>query len=219
MRVFLIHGLGRTPASMWLLGQRLGAAGHQPKLFGYWVTQNSLDEIASRLASEIRSTMAAEETLGDPYAVIGHSLGNIITRLASPLMPPGFSRFIMLAPPNHSPAIARVLKDNPLYRFGSGDTGQALAEPDFYENLPVPDVPSLIIAGTSGPTWSRFSPWEESNDIVVRVDEARLEGIPLLEVPAAHTFIMNRSDVTQTCLEFLEQGRLTPPAAKAATSD
>ena len=206
MRVFLIHGLGRTPASMWLLGQRLGAAGHPAKLFGYWVTQNSLEEIASRFASEIRSTMAAEEGLGAPYAVIGHSLGNIITRLALPLLPPGFSRFIMLAPPNHSPAIARFLKDNPVFRFAAGDTGQSLATDEFYENLPVPEVPSLIIAGTRGPTWSQFSPWEESNDIVVRVDEARLEGIPLLEVPAAHTFIMNRNDVTQTCLDFLETG-------------
>lgn len=219
MRVFLIHGLGRTPISMSLLARRLEAAGHETKLFGYWVTQHELDEIAARFASTIASTLADDAVAGTvasategtasgpvPYAVIGHSLGNIVTRQATPMLPAGFSRFIMLAPPNRPPAVARTLKDNPLFRLSSRGAGQKLARSDFYDDLPIPDVPSVVIAGNAGPIWSRFSPWKEANDIIVRVDETRLEGVPLIEIPAVHTFLMNRRDVTRACLDFLERG-------------
>ena len=44
-RVFLIHGMGRTPASMWVLDRRLRGAGYHPSLFGYFVTVTDLEEI------------------------------------------------------------------------------------------------------------------------------------------------------------------------------
>lgn len=216
MRVFLIHGMGRTPASMGWLALRLRLAGHSPSLFGYSVTFEKLAAIAERFLEHVQEGLGdgASTRDGDgksdgspePYAVIGHSLGGIITRLASPGLPDGFSRFVMLAPPNRSPAIARELQDHPLFVALTRDAGQKLCDEDFYDALPVPDVPSLIIAGTRGVDANWHPLGGRTNDAIVSVDEARLDGIPLVTVPGIHSFLMNRADVFEISKRFLADG-------------
>lgn len=221
MRVFLIHGMGRSRASMLVLASRLKRAGHLPSSFGYLVSMRGLDEIAHRFVAHLGRVLAADKSEGDeppPYAVIGHSLGNVITRYASPRLPPGFCRFIMLAPPNRSPVLARALKENPLFRALTGDAGQRLADPGFFERLPVPEVPTLVLAGDGGPR-ARWLPFQGApSDGVVGVDETRLDGALHETVPAIHTFIMNHPEVTRRVLAFLEHGdakerKAVPPVA------
>ena len=197
MRVYLLHGMGRTRASMAPLAWRLRAAGHRTRLFGYGVARESLEQIASRLVDDVNDVGA------DEIAIVGHSLGNIITRLALPRLPT-LTRFVMLAPPNQSPIFARTLRDNPLFRALTTDAGACLADPAFYAHLPVPTMPSLILAGTSGLRLSWWPAGRGASDGVVLVDEARLPGIPLEEVPCVHTFIMNDARVVQRVLEFLQ---------------
>lgn len=206
MRVFLIHGMGRTPASMAWLALRLRWAGHRTRLFGYSVTLETLDQIAERFLRQVRQTV--EEDARDaaeprPFAVVGHSLGNIITRMNLEALPDGLQRFVMLAPPNSPPALARELQDNPLFQAVTRDTGQTLCDEDFYETLPVPAMPTLILAGTSGPS----GPWHplgyRANDTVVAVDETRLGNIEVVEVPGVHSFLMNRGDVFERVQQFL----------------
>ncbi len=220
MRVFLIHGMGRTSASMLLLQRRLAASGYRPSRFDYMVALADLQTIANSFVSHVREVVeqdseetrrelaagefASESEAKASYAVVGHSLGNIITRLASPLLPVGFRRFIMLAPPNRPSVMARMLRDNPVFRLATRDAGQKIGDEEFYARLPVPQVPSLIIAGTQGPR-SPWLPFEgQPNDAVVRVEETHLEGVPTLEVPGIHTFLMNRSDVQQAIETFLD---------------
>ena len=207
MRVFLVHGMGRSPASMWLLAWRLRQAGHLPCLFGYAVSFQPFEEIVQQLQSHIRSRLERDGDDGAPYAVIGHSLGNLLTRLASPELPSGFSRFVQLAPPNQSPASARLLRDQRVFQALTGDTGSRLASQEFFDAVPVPDVPTLILAGDAGPRQS-FLPFRgEPNDGVLSVDETRLPGIAHLVLPAIHTFIMNRRDTTRAILAFLEDAQ------------
>lgn len=200
MRIFLIHGMGRTPASMGWLAVRLRLAGHQPSLFGYSVTLESLDSIAIRFEKHVHQTVDQDA----PYVVIGHSLGNIITRLALPKLPAGFERFVMLAPPNSSPAMARELQDHPLYQVITRDTGQKLCDDDFYEDLPVPEMPTLILAGTKGVDALWHPLGHQKNDAIVTVEETRLADIRVVEVPGMHSFLMNRSDVFSQIQDFLE---------------
>lgn len=221
MRVFLIHGMGRTSISLWYLKWKLKRLGHRSSLFGYLVTTTSLEDIANRFTDHVRRVVAADrEASGheEPYAVIGHSLGNIITRKASSRLPEGLSRFVMLAPPNQSPAMARALKDNPIFRAATRDAGQKLADPSFYQDLPVPEVPCLIIAGTKGPRvpWLPFE--GKPNDSVVGLEETRLAGIPVIEVPAIHTYIMNRGDVFEVLQNFLAQGHGGSPLPEAPST-
>ncbi len=213
MRVFVIHGMGRTPVSMWLLARRLKGVGYRPTLFGYAVTLADLEAIKDRLVKRVHKVLAADaegaeagnDSAPPRYAIIGHSLGNVVTRLASPELPAGFCRFAMLAPPNRPPVMVHTLKDNPLFRALTRDTGRRLADEEFFASLPVPQVPSLIIAGNRGPraSWLPFA--GRPNDSILRVEETRLEGVPLIEVPAVHTFLMNRKDVFAAICAFFSE--------------
>lgn len=219
MRVFLIHGMGRSRASMALLSARLHRAGHRVSSFGYAVLRDSLDVIADKwvdhIADDLRRTRRGAPmpvAAPEPYAIIGHSLGNIITRHATHRLPAGLSRFVMLAPPNSSPAMARWLQANPLFKALTRDGGQKLASPEFYQQLARPDVPTLIIAGDKGPRVS-WLPLDGDHDGLVGLDEAKLDDVPLHVVPALHTFIMNHPQVIRAVHHFIERGR--PPAELA----
>ncbi|MDP2345701.1 MAG: alpha/beta fold hydrolase [Deltaproteobacteria bacterium] len=207
MRVFLIHGMGRTSASMALLGRRLRLAGHATSSFGYLVSRQTIDDIADRWVEHIERNRKAGGDDGDDdgsFAVVGHSLGNVITRKALPHLP-SLARFVMLAPPNHPPAMARALERSPVFRALTQDAGQKLLDVDggFYASLPVPTMPTLIVAGDGGPRFAR-SPWKGgANDGVVSVDETRLEGIETVVVDAIHTLIMNQREVAGLTLRFL----------------
>jgi pimeloyl-ACP methyl ester carboxylesterase len=215
MRVFLIHGMGRTQVSMALLGRRLKAAGHEVLAFNYFVAKDALDVIRARFVEHVE-----EHRKGEPFAVIGHSLGNIITRLALPALTttdrPGLERFIMLAPPNQPPVLARALEKNRVFRALTRDAGTKLLDQAFYADLPLPEIPTLVVAGNKGPK-ARWLPFKgEPSDGVVRVEETRLPGIPHVEVPAIHTFIMNDAEVARIALRFLERGTLLEESGATA---
>jgi alpha-beta hydrolase superfamily lysophospholipase len=131
MRLLLIHGMGRTPLSLALLGRRLSKQGHIVRYFGYAAFLESFDQIVGRLVATIRATADQH-----PYALIGHSLGGILARAALPAlanMPP--RHLVMLAPPNQAPLLARRLRKHLLYRLTTRDCGAKLADRAFYETL------------------------------------------------------------------------------------
>lgn len=198
MQAFLVHGMGRSPRSLLLLAMRLERAGIRTSRFGYSVLAHNLDEIAGRFARHVH-----ERAAGGPYAIVGHSLGNVIARMASPRLPPGLARLAMLAPPNRSPRLARYFETHPLYRALTRDAGQRLADASFYDALPVPAVPTLVFAGTVGPR-ARWLPFEGApSDGVVAVDETHLPGAEHREVPVIHTLIMNDARVAAEITKFL----------------
>lgn len=208
MHVVLIHGMGRTPASMWLLGHRLRRAGYSTSSFGYLVTTETLDAIVERFRRHVRREVESHGAA--EYGIIGHSLGGLVTRLASLELPTGFKAFIMLAPPNRSPVIARRLRGNPLFRLLTRDVGRRLASRELFEDAPVPEVPTLVVAGTRGPrsNWLPFG--GDPNDGILRLEETRLKGAERYEINGVHTFLMNRGDVFETLHRFFLDHGLTP---------
>jgi hypothetical protein len=203
MQVILIHGQGRTPLSMIWLGRRLGQQGHQVHYFGYTPFTQSFDSIVSRFVQTVRA-----KTAGHPYAIVSHSLGGIITRAALPHLADHLpEHLVMLAPPNHPAALARRMRAFPPYRWFTRDCGQRLGDETFYQTLPRPTVPTTIIAGTRG--WpKRLSFFEgRPNDLVLAVDETRLEGCPQFLVQASHPLIMNSRQVAQLVLDILQNCR------------
>jgi len=204
MRLLLIHGMGRTPLSLALLGRRLSRQGHSVRYFRYAAFQESFDQIVDRLVATIRVTVEQQ-----PYALIGHSLGGILARAALPALASGPQRqLIMLAPPNQSPLLARRLRKRLLYRLMTRDCGSKLVDQTFYATLPHPTIHTTIIAGTAGPrgTWSPFGDWP--NDGVVAVEETRLgPNTEVILVPSVHTLIMNSPKVTRIICELLTDSR------------
>lgn len=188
---------------MWLLGRRLAAAGYRTRLFGYSVSLEPFADIVDRWVDHV--TVGVDEDGGVGWAVVGHSLGNLITRAAADRLPGGWRAMAMIAPPNRSPAAARALQDVPVFKLVTRDTGDRLRREGWASELPPPPVPTLVIAGDAGPRQDWLPLGQEPNDGLVTVEETRLEGARHVVVPALHTFLMNRRDVTEEILRFFAE--------------
>ena len=144
---------------------------------------------------------------------VTHSMGGILARVwLKDHKPEQMGRVVMLAPPNRPAEMARAFKDNPIYRWFTGESGQQLASEAFYETLPVPPVEFGIIAGDRG---QRLT-FREPNDGVVTVESTKLEGMKAWAlVHHAHTFIMNSRQVALLCMQFLRHGNFDLPPGLA----
>jgi alpha-beta hydrolase superfamily lysophospholipase len=200
--VLLVHGMGRTPISMFLLGRRLERAGYRVASFGYLSTTGTVADLGAALARRVHA-LAGEA----PHVhFVGHSLGNIIVRwmLANerPVRP---GRVVMLAPPNQGAAVADrwarwvgwAMPHIHELRTHPHTTARTLPLPD--------DVDVGIIAG--------------QHDGKVRVHETHLDGArDHAVVPSYHTFIMNRADVHQLICAFLRHGRFAGAGAESSAA-
>ena len=208
--VVLLHGMGRGRASLWVLETRLKTAGFRTVNFPYVTHSRSLDQLSADLIRFITENVKTSN-----YSIVAHSLGNIIVRNSFHReMPPGLNRIVMLAPPNRPADLARALKDNPVYRWFTGESGQQLASDEFYRTLPVPTVEFGVIAGDRGQSVTL----KEPNDGVITVESTKLDGMKSwVLVHQAHTFIMNSRQVAQLVIRFLEHGDFNVEPARKAT--
>ncbi len=198
--VVLLHGQGRTRASMMILSMRFRSADFKTTSFTYNQRRDSLNEISDQLIDFIEKKVKTTR-----YHLIGHSLGNVIIRNTfRKKYPSGLGKIVMLAPPNRPAYLAKRFKRNLLYRWLTGDSGQKLSEEDFYKDLPVPSVPFGILAGDKGQKLT----FSEPNDGLVAVESTKLEGMnDWLLLHHSHTFIMNCKDTFEHCLRFIQSGR------------
>ena len=213
MKVVLVHGLGRTRLSLWLLAHRLAKGGHTPEFFPYSALTETHDRIVCRLVGRLRCLAAQGAAVG----LVGHSFGGLLLREALAAVPELQVRhLVMLATPNRQPRLAvRVYARFPFRRLRSS-CGQCLANASWFRSLPRPSVPYTLVAGTGG--WrGRLGPFEgELNDGVLAASETPThdDDHPVL-VPALHTFIMNRRSVSRLILESLQAA----PTASASKMD
>ncbi len=208
--VVLLQGMGRGRASLWVLETRLKTAGFRTVNFPYVTHARSLDQLSDDLVKFIKDNVKTPT-----YCVIAHSLGNVIVRNCfHKEMPPGLKRIVMLAPPNRPADLARALKDNPVYRWFTGESGQQLASDEFYRNLPVPTAEFGVIAGDRGQSIT----FKDPNDGVITVESTKLDGMKAwVLVHQAHTFIMNSRQVAQLAIRFIEHGDFNVEPEHAAT--
>jgi pimeloyl-ACP methyl ester carboxylesterase len=192
MRVLLVHGMGRTPLSFAQLTRFLRRAGHRPERIAYVAALERYDRILARVRRRLESLAQS----GEPYAVIGHSLGGLTLRAAMADLKPAPAHFVMLATPNRPPLLARRLHRLWPYRLLCGECGQLLSREEFFARLPVPRVPYTIIAGDSGYRGSRGPFAGEPNDWLVAVEETKISPADRPTIlPVGHTFIMNNPQV------------------------
>ena len=184
--VVLLHGMGRTRGSMAVLGWRLEQAGYQVYNFPYSQRDQTLDGLSESLKAFI------DEQLETPtYHLIGHSLGNIIIRngFKAPY-PEGLKRIVMIAPPNRPAELARFFEDNSLYQWITGESGQKLADPSFYEDLPVPTVEFGVIAGDI----EREIGFDGPNDGVIKVENTKLSSKKMKALEKDYAATLGRRD-------------------------
>jgi pimeloyl-ACP methyl ester carboxylesterase len=200
--VVVVHGLGRTPASMLPLARTLERAGYRVLVWGYSSTCCSIAELGAQLDTELRSRRLADV---QRVHFVGHSLGTVIIRwvLVHGELPAPTGRVVMLAPPNQgsheADRFARwwgwFLKPLPELRTDAASTARRLAVP--------PGVEVGVIAG-------RY-------DGKVSLSETRLHSAAANTiVPATHSFLMHRYDVQRLTVDFLRHGCFAPRPAPAA---
>jgi hypothetical protein len=185
MHAVLIHGMGRTPVAMSLLAARLHAAGIRPQLFGYSVTFERLEHCVQRLEKFI-----ARQIKTDPYIMVGHSFGGVLTRVTLPRLEHKPAACFLLTSPTQACLTARRVTPYRIARVLGGEIGQLLADERFMNSLPPPGVHTRIYAGTGGPR-GLYSPFgDEPNDGVLMVHETVLPGVSVQTVPVIHPFIV-----------------------------
>lgn len=213
-KVILLHGLGRTDASMGLLADRLSAAGFETHNIRYPSLDLEFEEIVDYIGSEIDTCCADAERLH----FVTHSLGGILVRAYAAKHPPqNLGRVVMLAPPNHGSEYVDAMQDWTLFRQAAGPTGALLGTgADSLPNrLPLPGFEFGVIAGTSN-----YNPISEhvipgASDGTVSVESTQLEGMSdFTTVDETHTFIMRSPLVAELTIAFLRDGRFTQPNAE-----
>jgi triacylglycerol lipase len=205
--VVLLHGLGRSAASMSWLAQRLTAAGFQTVSLDYPSRALPIETLAANLADPI-----AQACNGTPAKLhlVSHSLGGILIRLClQQHRPINLGRVVMLSPPNQGSELADRLKAHPLYRYATGPAGQQLGTaPDSLPNHLKPvDFELGVITGNRSlnPLFSAWIPGEDDGKVSVAL--AKVTGMTdFLVVAHSHTWIMNSTEVAEQTVHFLEHG-------------
>jgi hypothetical protein len=195
--------MGRTPLSLTRLTRFLKRRGYRPERLGYVAAVEGFERIRTR----VRRRLELLALSGEPYAVIGHSLGGLVLRAALEGLEPAPVHLIMLATPNQAPRLAGRLHRLWLYRLACGECGQMLARQEFFAQLPPPRVPYTIIAGNGGPRGRRGPFGDEPNDWLVTVEETKISPADRPKIfEVGHTFMMNDSRVHAAIGDVLEGG-------------
>ncbi|WGF90561.1 esterase/lipase family protein [Marinivivus vitaminiproducens] len=217
--VVLLHGLGRTPASMKVLETTLRADGYAIENWSYASRKERLPALVDRIAARLEPLALS----GRPLHLVGHSLGGLLLRGAAARLPGGSTpgRLVMIGSPNRGVRL--------LARLGAGWLSAIFGQP--VRDL-VWDSPALLALGT--PAWQvgiiagtrQFPPVSAaavlnailyrgvSGDGTVEVESARWAGMAdFVMVHVGHTTMCQNRDVVAHVRHFLGQGRFdTSPA-------
>jgi pimeloyl-ACP methyl ester carboxylesterase len=205
--VVLVHGLGRTPASMLVLETRLEGAGYRVVNFGYPSRSEPLEALTDSLENAVRECCSETERR---LHFVTHSMGGVLVRgYLAQREDPFDGRVVMLSPPNQGSEIVDAYADSPLLRSLLGPSGVRLGTDStgIARELGPVDFSLGIITGdrSINPIGSWLIPGPD--DGKVAVSRARVEGAAdFIVVPATHTFIMNRRDVAEQVTHFLANG-------------
>ncbi|MEM7366106.1 MAG: alpha/beta fold hydrolase [Pseudomonadota bacterium] len=205
--VVLLHGLGRTGASMSSLARYLRDAGFETLIVSYPSRRDPLSSLASTVSTEIHERLPNL----DRFSFVTHSMGGIVLRtmVAHGLLQ--VQRAVMLAPPNGGSEVVNGLRRVPFVSRIMGPAFLQLsvgtdAESSWVSGLPSPDFELGVIAGRQ---WTPFfSPLLPGpGDGKVTVASTRIEGMSDHQVVrTGHTWMMGDRQVQACTLAFLRNG-------------
>ena len=198
--VVLLHGLGRSRASLDKLATEFSSQGYRVCSLTYPSTRASVDEHVEG----IREVLARLDEV-EQVSFVTHSLGGLVAReLACEENHWEVERMVMLAPPNRGSELGRRLDWNPAVRIL---LGPALADIERAPELGVPDAEIGVIAAARGHRFGWNPLVRGDDDGVVGVEETKLD-VPHTHhvVRGLHTFLMRDDDVIEKVARFLASG-------------
>jgi hypothetical protein len=206
--VVLLHGLGRTAKSMAYMEERLMAAGYTVYNYDYESRKNEIKYLVDDLQEFLEACCLRK---GTSLHFVTHSLGGILVRtLIEEKRPDNLGRVVMLSPPNKGSEVADYIKDYSLFKDILGPASMQLGtDLDSMPNRLGPaDFELGVITGnrTIDPISSLIIPGVD--DGKVAVEKTKLEGMTdFLVMPVSHAYIMQKPEVVDEVIYFLQQGR------------
>lgn len=206
--VILVHGIGRTKASMKKVEVFLQRQGYQALNFNYPSTRHSIHDLITRYLKPF-----VQESCTDakrPIHFVTHSMGGLLVRTyLSENQLPQLGRVVMLAPPNQGSEVTDWLKKHPIYQWILGPAGQQLGTDD--ASLPAQLGPVNfelgIIAGDQSIDLLNSLRLPGPDDGKVTVERTKVPGMKdFLLVHVTHTFMMRNANVLQQIEYFLQRG-------------
>ncbi len=206
--VVLLHGLGRTSKSMWIMERKLADHGFSVINLDYPSRKYSIERLSGYLGNMIHSLCTDKKK---KIHFVTHSFGGIILRCyLKENQVKNIGRVVMLSPPNQGSELVDNFEENIFFEIATGPSGKQLGtKSSSIPNTIGPVNFDLgIIAGnrSANPIYSRLIPG--ADDGKVSVNRSKVEGMAdFLVVSHSHTFIMNSPEVIKQVIHFLEEGR------------
>jgi len=210
--VVLLHGLGRTPASLWGAQAYLEIRGFSTLNLSYPSRRASVDDHAAKLASRVKSFA---EKVGDVH-FLTHSMGGLVAwALIARERPKNLGKVVMLAPPLGGSEIADFIATQPFLRKLFGPAIEDLT--CSAQRGPI-DFPLGVIAGdrTLNPLLSYFF-LRGPNDGKVTVARTRLPGLAdHLCLPVSHPLLPWDGEALRQAVAFFREGAFSRGGAGAS---
>lgn len=210
--VVLLHGLGRSPAVMWLLASRLEDAGFQTVRVGYASLQDTPGQILADVSRQINACCVRKTR---QVHFVGHSLGGLLVRAyLKKNRVPNLGRAVLLGTPNGGTAIVDKLRGSWWFDF-LGPTAKALGTDarSFPRTLDKPNYPVGVIAGKVDNDNEGLLPGED--DGLVAVASTKFDGLTdFVVVETGHSAMRYHKGVANYTIRFLRTGTFSGNASR-----
>ena len=207
--VVLLHGLGRTRRSLFVLERVLRRAGYFVVNRTYPSKNHEIDALADiAVGGGVAAARAHAPVTRIHFAT--HSMGGILLRAwFAERSIEGFGRAVMLAPPNRGTELVDQMSELGVAEWMLGPAGAALGtgQEDAPQRLPDLALPYGVIAGATSMNPATSAILNGEDDGKVSVASTMLPGaVDHLTLPVTHTLMMNEPMTIWQCARFLRRG-------------
>jgi pimeloyl-ACP methyl ester carboxylesterase len=207
--VILVHGIGRTKASMRKVEKFLQRRGYRVLNFDYPSTKHSIFDLTTKYLKPFVQASCPDSDRSIHF--VTHSMGGLLVRAyLHEHQLNQLGRVVMLAPPNQGSEITDWLKKHPVYQWILGPAGQQLGtdEAGLPAQLGPVNFELGVIAGDRSVNLLNSLRLPGADDGKVTVERAKVPGMTdFLLVHATHTFMMRNATVLQQIEHFLQRGQ------------
>jgi len=203
--IVLLHGLGRSNTSMWLLASRLEDAGYYVQRVEYSSLHQNPDEILTDISSQINQC-CQQHTQSVHF--VGHSLGGLMVRAyLQNNKVDKLGRVVLLGTPNKGTEAADHFSNSWLMNI-LGPTAKSLGTDanSFPRSLEAPYYPVGIIAGELKSKLND-SVIPGKDDGLVSIEATKIDAMTdFIIVETGHSMMRYDREVADQTIEFIKNG-------------